>query len=833
MTKMAIQQSFAEALRLHKSGRLQQAEEKYRQILVLRPNHGDAMHLLGTIALQSGQNQKAVDLISKSIKLIPQSPEAHGNLGVALQNLGRNDEAIASFKKALALKPDFAAGHLKLAEALVAAGRSEEAIAQNRKAIAIKPDYADAYASLGNTLQKNQQIDEAIEAYQRALAIKPNYPEALSNMGNALQTKENFDQAVACYRKAVELKPDYADAWANLGVALQTKGELDESILCSQKAVQIKPDYATAYNNLGNALKDRGRVDEAITNYHKSLELNPDYVEAHTNLGNAFQLREQYEEAIACYQKALKINPDFIGAHNNLGNTYAAMDRPDEAVVCYEAVLKLAPDRADAHGQLASALLNLGRPEEALAGFTNAVNLNSGYVDAYNNLANAAKDLGRLDDAIAHYRKTIELDPNYTHVHSNLVYTLHFHPGFDSQQILREHHAWDKVHIEPRKKFIQPHLNDRDPNRRLRIGYVSPDFRDHCQCFFTDPLLKNHDHRQFEIFCYASVEAPDAVTGRLRSYADEWRNGMGLSDEQLTELIRRDQIDILVDLTMHMAQHRLKVFARKPAPVQVTWLAYPSTTGVSTIDYRITDSYLDPPGMYDADYVEKSWQLPDTFWCYDLTVVGLGSEMSPKVSPLPAQENGFITFGCLNNFCKVSDSTLDLWAKVMEAVPHSKLILLAPEGSPRERVLNRLAAGGVRPDQVEFMKHVQRRGYLEVYQRMDIGLDTQPYNGHTTSLDAFWMGVPVVNLVGNTIVGRAGWSLLSNLNLRELATHTPEEYVKVVKDLANDLPRLAQLRANLRPAMQKSPLMNGPLFARNFETAYRSMWRTWCESPQT
>jgi predicted O-linked N-acetylglucosamine transferase (SPINDLY family) len=472
----------------------------------------------------------------------------------------------------------------------------------------------------------------------------------------------------------------------------------------------------------------------------------------------------------------------------------------------------------------------MGRPEEALKGFQDAVSLDSGYVDAYNNLANAAKDLGKLDDAIKYYRKTIELDPHYVHVHSNLVYTLHFHPDYDSQRILQEHIAWDRQHAQPLAKFIQPHRNDPDPERRLRVGYVSPDFRDHCQCFFTDPLLKNHDHRQFEIFCYASVEHPDAITGRLRGYSDEWRNAMGLSAEQVANQVKKDQIDVLVDLTMHMAQHKLLAFARRPAPVQVSWLAYPSTTGLSAIDYRITDPYLDPPGMYDADYVEKSWRLPDTFWVYDLTVVGLGDQLSPESGPLPAQTNGYITFGCLNNFCKVSDGTLDLWSKVMGTLPGSRLILLAPKGTPRDRVLARLASGGVEASQVEFFSHVPRRQYLELYQRMDIGLDTQPYNGHTTALDSFWMGVPVVTLVGKTIVGRAGWSLLSNLKLRELAAQTPEEYVQIVKGLADDLPRLAELRGNLRPRMKESPLMDGARFARNMEAAYRQMWRTWCES---
>ena len=289
--------------------------------------------------------------------------------------------------------------------------------------------------------------------------------------------------------------------------------------------------------------------------------------------------------------------------------------------------------------------------------------------------------------------------------------------------------------------------------------------------FFTIPLLSHHDHRQFEIFCYADVLRPDAVTERLRGYADVWRSTVGLSDQQLADLVRSDQIDILVDLTMHTADNRLLVFARKPAPVQVTWLAYPGTTGLSTIDYRLTDPYLDPPGLFDAFYSEESIRLPDTFWCYDPLTD------QPPVNALPALENGFITFGCLNNFCKVNDGCLALWAQVLRAVPQSRLLLRAPRGQAREHVLARLEQEGIAASRVEFADRQPRLEYLKLYQRIDLGLDPLPYNGHTTSLDAFWMGVPTLTLVGKTVVGRAGWSQLCNLGLKELAAETPEQYV--------------------------------------------------------
>ena len=361
------------------------------------------------------------------------------------------------------------------------------------------------------------------------------------------------------------------------------------------------------------------------------------------------------------------------------------------------------------------------------------------------------------------------------------------------------------------------------PTAALRIGYVSPDFREHCQSFFTIPLLSNHDREAFEIFCYPHVRRPDAITERIRGCAEVWRSILGMTDDQAARIIREDRIDILVDLTMHMAHGRPLIFARKPAPVQVAWLAYPGTTGLSAMDYRLTDPYLDPPGLNDQFYSETSIRLPDTFWCYD----PLDAELA--VNALPAQAHGHITFGCLNNFCKVNEQVLRLWAQVLKTVDRSRLMLLCPEGSHRQPLLDLLQREGISPDRIELLAFRPRPQYLELYHRIDVGLDTFPYNGHTTSLDSFWMGVPVVTLVGQTVVGRAGLSQLTNLGLTELIAQTPEQYIQIATDLAGDLPRLAELRRTLRARMQASPLMDAPRFARNVEAAYRQMWRNWCE----
>jgi protein O-GlcNAc transferase len=507
----------------------------------------------------------------------------------------------------------------------------------------------------------------------------------------------------------------------------------------------------------------------------------------------------------------------------NLGFGLKAEGRLDEAIAAYRQAVALKPDFAEAYNNLGNALKEQGRLDEAVVAYRQAIAAKREYSKAFSNLGNALKDKGQIDEAIAALRQAVACDPADVAIGSNLVYALHFHPGYDAEAILSENRRWYERHGRGLASAIGSYENERSANRRLRVGYVSPHFREHCQALFTVPLLAHHDHEQFEIFCYSSVGRPDAVTERLAGYADNWREVGSLSDEGLAGRIREDRIDVLVDLTMHMSQGRPLLMARKPAPVQVAWLAYPSTTGIETIDYRLTDPYLDPPGS-DGHYCEKSIRLPETFWCYD----PLTSE--PRVNELPAAAAGHITFGCLNNFGKVHEAVLVVWARVLRQVEKSRLLLLAEQGDHWQRTIDRLGREGIDPGRIEFVLPRPRKSYLELYHFIDIGLDSFPCNGHTTSLDSFWMGVPVVSLVGRTAMARAGLCQLTNLGLTELAGQTAEEFVRIAVELARDLPRLGELRSTLRGRMERSALMDAPRFARNIETAYRGMWKNWRNS---
>jgi predicted O-linked N-acetylglucosamine transferase (SPINDLY family) len=669
------------------------------------------------------------------------------------------------------------------------------------------------------------RFQEAEQGYREILQLDHNDVNALHLLGVLYQTRGNNEMAVHYIGEALRRKADFPEAHNNLGNALRELGRLEEAVASYRQALLLRPDYALAYNNLGIALSEQGRAEEAVASYRGALRLKPDNAEAHNNLGVALKNQGSFDEAVACFQRALRIKPYYPEAHDNLGNALKEQGKLEDAVASHQQALRLKPDLAEAHSNLGNAFQKQGRLDEAVASYQQALRLKPNFAEACSNLGNALQEQGRLEEAINYVQRARELKPGDQKFHSALLGSLHYDPRFDRLAILQELRRWGLQFARPLAAGAHSFGNDPSPERRLRIGYVSPDFRDHVVARNIWPLLRNHDPEQFEITLYANLSRADAMTEQFRSCAHGWCPIAGWPDERVAERIRQDGIDILVDLALHTLGNRLLVFARKPAPVQVTFAGYPGSTGLRAIDYRLTDPYLDPPGQYDEWYAEQSYRLPHSFWCYD------PQTQEPAVAPLPALQRGLVTFGCLNNFCKVNDGVLELWAQVLRDVPGSRLLLLAKQGSHRERTVDLFAQKGIAPERIEFFSFKPRPEYLALYHQVDIGLDTSPYNGHTTSLDSFWMGVPVITLVGNTVVGRAGLSQLSNLGLAELAASTSEGFVGLAVDLAADLPRLAALRYGLRDRMRQSPLMDAAGFARDIEHAYRVMWRNWCAQP--
>jgi predicted O-linked N-acetylglucosamine transferase (SPINDLY family) len=856
MAQPTIQQTFDLALQHHQAGRLREAEQLYRQILAQQPDHAEALHLSGVLAVQAGRLDAGVEFIRRAIAICSTNAFYHSNLGKVLRDKGQLDQAIDSYRQAIRLKPDLAEVHFNLGNALKDKEQLQEAIASYRQAIRLKPDYAEAHCNLANALKDNEQLDQAIASYRQAIRLKPGLFEAHCNLGNALRTKGQLDEAIGSHQRAIGLKPDsaeahnnlggalmdkgqldeamaafrraialggnYAEAHCNLGGVLRDKGRLDEAIAACRQAIALRGNYAQAHNNLGNALKDKGQLDEAIAAYRQAIASRPDYAEARGNLGIALKGKGQLDEAIAAYRRAIALRPNYAEAHNNLGVALKEKGQLDEGIAACRQAIALRPNYPEAHSNLGSLLRDKGQLDEAIGAFRQAIRMKPDFAAPYSNLG-ALADTGQLDEAIASQKQAVRLKPDFAGLHSNLIFTVHYHPDYDAKMIHEELGRWNRQHAEPLMKLIRPHLNNRDPDRRLRIGYVSPDFRVHVVGQNLLPLLRQHDHGQMEIFCYSNVVQPDVLTEQLRGYADVWRNIVGLSDSQAVDLIRQDGIDILVDLALHTGNNRLLVFAHKPAPVQVTYLGYCGSTGLETMDYRLSDPHLDPPDSDLSLYSERTIRLPETYWCYGVP----GS--TPEPSPPPAATAGYVTFGCLNNSAKVSPPALDLWAEIMRRVPRSRLIVHSPPGAHLDAVRERFAGKGISSDRLEFAGRQPWPQYVRTYGRIDIALDPFPWGGGITTCDALWMGVPVVSLVGRTSVGRGGASILANLGVPELIAKVPQQYVQIATDLAKDLPRLAELRRTLRPRMQGSPLMDAPRFARNVEAAYRQMWRNWCE----
>jgi predicted O-linked N-acetylglucosamine transferase (SPINDLY family) len=702
------------------------------------------------------------------------------------------------------------------------AGRVTEAEQIYRQILAVEPDEPNTLNLLGVIAHDSGRHDLALQYLQRAVAVDGTEAIFQNNLGNVLKALGKPDEAVACYRRALELNPRHVRAHYNLAIALKEQEKWDEAIACCQRVLELLPDDAEAHNHLGNTLKAAGRPEEAAAAYRRALQHDPRHVEAHHNLGCVLRDEGNAAEAVACYRRVLQLEPELIEAHCNLGAALQDLGQLDEAIACYRQALQIRPEDVPTLSHLGNALLCRGKTEEAIACHQRALLLKYDDAVAHCNLSLALKDQGRLDEAIVCCRKALQLDPGLRQAHANWIYMTYFSPDYDARAIGEEHRRWGRRFADPLAKHIVPHPNDRSPDRRLRVGYVSPDFRLHPVGRFLAPLLESHDHERFEILAYASVRRPDALTAGFRRHVDGWRNVLSLSDEKLAEAIRADQVDILVDLTMHMANNRLLTFARKPAPVQVTYLAYCGTTGLAAIDYRLTDPYLDPPDQDAAIYTEQSVHLPETYWCFRPAI-----ETPPPDAP-PASRAGHVTFGCLNNFCKVSAPALAAWSRILQAMPTARLLLHAHGGPHRDRVWEFFHREGVARERVEFLDFLPMREFYRVHERIDVALDPFPYCGGTTSCDALWMGVPVVSLAGQTAVGRGGLSILTNLGLTDLVASDGQQYVRIAVELAGDAARLGELRRTLRRRMQDSPLMDAPRFARNVEAAYHEMWRRWC-----
>ena len=754
-------QALAQARQFSQEGRSQSARQRYLDVLRVDPNQTEALYGLALMDLHDAAPAKAARLLRQAIKTAPGLAILHDALGTALLTQGRPTDAVAHFRQANTLEPGLISAWYNLAVAQEACGQTEQAKA----------------------------------SYRRCLRLDPNHAAANNNLGNVYRRQGQPEKAMACYRQALAAQPELVQARSNLAMAHSAAAALFHqqdnpaaALLHFEQAVALEPGNADYQYNLGCCQAALGDHRRSIGSHRRALAIDPKHVDAHLNLGFALRRKGDLPTAIRHYRLALELQPD----------------------------------RREAMHQLASALRRLGQTTEAIEILDRALSAEPENVGLYSERGSTLKDQGRLDEAIIDLRKAAGLAPERSDTHSNLLLALNYADDVPAAELFADH-----CHYGQRFTAMAQWPKPRDATansarKKIRIGYVSADLRMHSVSYFLEPVLRHHDRQSFEIFAYYNDHRLDAVSQRMRSCCDAWREVAGLPDEQLAATIQNDEVDILVDLSGHSGGNRLPLFARRAAAIQITWLGYPNSTGVTGMDYRITDEYTDPDAEGGHCYSEELIRLANHFSCYQPPVD------CPEVVVTPATAAGVFTFGCFNNVAKLSPTVLNTWGCILDSVPGSRLLLKARalvDPQTAARIQSCFLDRGIEPERIVLMgRDENKKRHLQRYAEVDIALDSFPYNGTTTTCEALWMGVPVIALKGKTHRGRVSASILDGLGLGEWVAADLEQYIDLASALTTDLKRLQSLRGGMRERMRASTLLDGGSFTARLEAAYRSVW---------
>ncbi len=778
-----LEQQFQTALAHHRRGERDQAQQLYQQILQLQPNHADALHLLGVIANERGNNQQAIELIQQAIQFEPNKAFYYNNLANAFQAMGDYATAIKHYQQSLVLNPKDAQTYNNLANALQASGQIQLAIEQFKKAISIKVDYAQAYFNLGNTYCILEQWKTAVNYYQQAIQFQPNYAAALSNLGVCFKELRQLELAINHYQQALAIDPNLADAYSNWGVALHAQGHYDAAVNCYYKALNLKVD-ATTYNNLGVTQKDQGDLTGAIQSYQQALNLKPNYAEALANLGVVFQQQGQIETALNYYQQALKLKPNDAKTHNNVGNLFKGLRQYESAIEAYQ----------------------------------NSLKYQSNYTVAFDNLFKTLLDCCAWHDYETNYQRFIDnvklSDPN-----ANPFNFLSICDSVELQQSCAYTYA----------KYKHPLINsplwlgERYSHSKIRVAYISADFRDHPVSYLASGLFEQHNRQQFEIIAISlRTEDKSPIGQRVKKAFDHFFIVSDYSDKQIAQLIRELEIDIAVDL-MGFTQHsRTSIFAYRPAPIQVNYLGYPGTMGANYIDYLIADDWVIPISD-QSFYHEKIVYLPHSYLVTDDRCQI--APLIPSRNELSLPENGFV-FCCFNNSYKITPKMFSIWMSILKQVKNSVLWLPQTNSLAMSNLVAAAKQQGISEQRLIFAQYTPTTAeHLARLSQADLFLDTSPYNAHTTAIDALWAGLPILTYCGSAFAGRVAGSLLRSLQLTELIADDLISYQQLAIKLATNPDLLKQIRQKLQANRQIGSLFNTQKFTRDLESIYFTMWQ--------
>ncbi|MBI3728875.1 MAG: tetratricopeptide repeat protein [Burkholderiales bacterium] len=776
------------AVSLSLLGKNPEAEQAYLRVLEINPQMTHAHFNLGILFQQRDHFNGAIHHYEELLKLDTQHYYAYCNLGMILASQGNMTEAESCFQKAIAAQPELVNADFFLVNLYQQQGRQADAETLLRNLYQRQPDNVTARDSLLNLYMQQRRFADAANIYRQMISQAPAEPVHHYNLAVVLKEQGLIEDALQHYQQAVQLKPGFTEAHANLGVILQEQGKLKEAQASYQRSLECNPCFSIALSNLAHIYSSTGQVAQAEANYRKALALEPGNADHYGNLGRLLSEQKRYSEAEVSYKQALKLNPDSFTALHDYGKLHMLFSRFTAAHQCFQHAIKIKPD----------------------------------FADVYNSLGALFDDQGRIPEAVDAYRLALEYRPDFSEAYGNLLFALNYHPDLSAEEVFAAYREYEQRFAAQLYQLQRPHTNSKIAERRLKIGYVSPDLRQHPVQYFLEPLLAHHDKSKFEIYAYSELLTEDAVSARYRGYVDHWILTSHLSDDALADKIRADGIDILIDLAGHTGNNRLRVFARKPAPVSLSWLGYGYTTGLQAIDYFLADSST-APHRTEALFAEKVWRVDSPVFAYR-PKDGMGA-----VSTLPALKNGYITLGTLSRAVRINLKVIRTWAKILQRIDNARLVIDSSnfsDAAMRTAFEDKFAALGISKDRLQIGVHSPP---WDVLRGIDIGLDCFPHNSGTTLFETLYMGVPFVTLLGRPGVGGIGSSILEGLGRPEWIARTEEEYVEKVVSLASKPDYLNTLRLNQRSQMQNSKLMDETGFCRKLEAAYRAMWQTWCD----
>ena len=790
----SIPQLLSAGMAHQQAGRLQDAEGLYREVLTRDERQPDAWHLLGTIAHQIGEPLAAIDLITRAIELDPRNASFHCNLGNSHLAAGDHSAAEASYRQALQRKRDFPLAQYNLATLLKLLGRTDEAVAIYVQVLQAKPDFVEAHYNLALIHQEQRRWDDASSGYQRTLQLRSSHAEAWNNLGLVLKEQGTLQEAAECHRRAIQIRPDYAEAFNNLGVAYRELRETNRAIECYTQALQLKPDYAVAFNNLGNALLVLGRPMDAVTFLKRAIELQPGFAEAYTNLGTALQDLNRFQEAADCLRASLQLKPDEADTLQSLGNIVGFGGNTAEAIACYRQTLALKPDCASALGQLIHQLQHQCAWDE-LPSLTD-------------------RAIRTCDRELTH--------PSDSPMSPFAYLTMPVATSSQEQQQCASRWATFSTRTTVRQPPRQPTSVQTDS--RIKVGYLSADFRAHPVAELIVELFESHDRSRFHVTGYSY--GPDDGSAIRRRIASAFDSFVNFSDQPLADSVQRitdDEIDILVDLTGFTQHARTQLLAARSAPIQVNYLGYPGTMGADFVDYILVDKFIVPADRQPF-YNERLVHLPG---CYQVNDSQRAiSEPTPTRAEVGLPEEGLV-FCSFNNNYKITPAVFEVWMELLQATPGSVLWLLESNRQAPVNLRREAEQRGIDPSRLVFAPRRPLPDHLSRHRLADLFLDTFPVNAHTTASDALWAGCPVLTLSGETFVTRVAGSLLNSLDLPELITFTLEDYKSRAMHLASHPQELATLRQRLQANRLTSPVFNIRQSTAAIEQAYESMHAIW------